>query len=426
MKSNLKWNQWIPAAALGVALAFGAWGCTGEKSTENVPPTSTTASTESGANSPAKTRPAPTATGNTTTGDKIKLGIVASLTGDQKPWGDDSIAGAQLAVEEVNAAGGINGKMVELVQGDSNSNPEQGKTAAEKLISDGVVAMIGEVASGITIQMAKACFEKGIPLVAIGATKDEVTDEGSNIFRVCYIDSFQGPVMAEFAYNELGLRNIAIMTDKKLPYSTGLSNNFRKHFEKLGGTIVAEEFYESKQPDFKAQLTNIKAKNPDGLFLSGYFTEVGPIARQTKDVGLTVKVLGGDGWDSKEIINSGGEGIIGGYFCNHYSDSDTRAQVQDFLTKWKAKHSGQTPGTTMGALGYDAAWLVMDAMKRAAKPDSKDIMDALENTENLECVSGTITLKGMGGNPPKRALVVSVTKDGFSFAKAYEPKDITK
>jgi branched-chain amino acid transport system substrate-binding protein len=277
--------------------------------------------------------------------------------------------------------------------------------------------------------MAKAGFEKGIPVVAIGATKDEVTDEGANVFRVCYIDSFQGPVMAEFAYNDLGLRNVALMTDKKLPYSTGLSDNFRKHFEKLGGKVIAEEFYESKQTSFTGQLTNLKAKNPDGLFLSGYFPEVGPICKQAVDAGLTnVKFMGGDGWDSLEILNSGGQAIVGGYFCNHYNSKDTRPQVQDFLSKYGAKHGGKMPGTTMAALGYDAAAVVLDSLKRASAATSSALMQAIEETENFAGVSGDITLKGMGGNPPKRALVVEVRPlpDGFVFRKAYEPKDIAK
>lgn len=427
MNKNSIWSL-LAAAAVGIA----AIGCAkaGEGDSTGTGDNSSSSSSSSG--SSAK-RPAVSGTGNAVSGDTIKIGIVASLNGDQKPWGDDSVGGAKIAVEEINAAGGIDGKKVELLIGDSNSNPEQGKSACEKLISDGCIGILGEVASGITIQMAKSAFEKGVPVVAIGATKDEVTDEGNNIFRVCYIDSFQGPVMAEFAYKDLGLRNVAIMTDKKLPYSTGLSDNFRKHFEKLGGTIAVEEFYEQKQTQFSAQLTNIKAKNPDGLFLSGYFPEVGPIARQAKDAGLNVKIMGGDGWDSTELINTGGEGIIGGYFCNHYNNKDTREEVQGFLSKWREKNGGKDPGTTMGALGYDGAALMIDALKRASakKPatlNSAELLTALEETEGFKGVSGDISLKGMGGNPAKRALVVEVRPlpDGFVFKKAFMPEDLTK
>jgi branched-chain amino acid transport system substrate-binding protein len=353
----------------------------------------------------------------------IKIGLVASQNGDEKPWGDDSVAGAQLAFQDFNDAGGLDGKSVELEIQDSASKAEVGKSAAEKLLSDGVICVLGEVASGITMQMINATSPKHVPLVAIGATKTTLCDGHDDVFRVCYKDDFQGPVMAKFAYSDLGLRSIALMTDKKLPYSTGLSKNFADYFVKLGGKIVDEQFYESGQTQFSGQLTEIKSKNPDGLFCSGYFPEVGPIARQASEAGLNVKLLGGDGWDSLQILTSGGKAIVGGFFCNHYNNKDDRKQVQDFLSKWNAKYHN-TPGTTMGALGYDAAMLSLQALKNAKTKDAKGLTEALANTEGFEGVTGTITLKGMHGNPAKRALVVKVQEDGFAFAKAYEPKDI--
>lgn len=416
------------ATFLSLAAFAMLTGCKNEAATETSEPTSSNVSGSStSTGTSTATRRMPTAAGNTATGDTIKIGLVASLNGDQKPWGEDSERGARLAVEEFNAAGGVNGKKVELLVGDSNSQPEAGKSAAEKLIADGVLGLVGEVASGITIQMAKTAFDKGVPVIAIGATKNEVTDEGAHVFRVCYTDAFQGPVMAEFAYKERGMRNMAVMTDKKLPYSTGLSKSFIEHFQKLGGKIVAEEFYEQGQSQFSAQLTNLKAKNPDGIFLSGYFPEVGPITKQAKEQGLNCQFFGGDGWDSLEIINTGGAAIIGGFFCNHYNNRDSKPEVATFLQAWKAKY-GREPGTTMGALSYDATKLMCDALKRSAGLNSKDLIAAIEATEGFRGVSGDITLKGMGGNPPKRALVVEVKPlpDGFVFRKAYEATDITK
>lgn len=403
---------------LGLSLSFAALalalsGC-------DTAANNSTSSKPSENNTTTAKRPSPPKDGPKIEGNTIKLGIVASLNGELKPWGDDSKFGAELAVDEINKAGGVNGKKIELFVEDSNSKPEQGKTATDLLIGKGVVGIVGEVASGITAQIADSAFQAGVPVVAIGATKTTLTDIGSNIFRVCYTDDFQGPVMAKFGYEELGLRNVAVMTDDKQPYSTGLSESFIKTFEKLGGKIVAHEHYNSGDQQFNAQLTNIKGKNPDGMFLSGYFTEVGLIARQGRDVGLHVKLLGGDGWDSQELVGAGGEGILGGYFCNHYNDMEDRPEVKDFLTKWKSKYAGKLPGTTMGALAYDSVMLMADAVKRAATPDAKGITAALDNTENFHGVSGTITLKGHGGNPPKRALVVEVTKNGVHFVKAYE------
>ncbi len=355
--------------------------------------------------------------------EMIQLGLVASQNGELRPWGVDSVNGALLAVKEFNDAGGVNGKKVQLLIGDSASKAEQGKTAAEKLMSDGVVGLIGEVASGITAQMALAAKDKGVPVVSVGATRTDLTDISNRVFRVCYTDAFQGPVMAKFAYEELGLRNVALMTDKKQPYSTGLSNSFRAYFVKLGGKVVSEEFYESSQTQFGGQLTNLKALNPDGVFLSGYFNEVGPIVRQAADAGLNAKYLGGDGWDSSEILVSGGNAILGGYFCNHYNNLEERPEVKEFLSKWQSAFGG-TPGTTMGALAYDAAKLACESLKTAATPNADGLTEALSNTVDFPGVSGKITLKGMNGDPPKRALVVKLTEQGQIFEKAYEPGDL--
>jgi branched-chain amino acid transport system substrate-binding protein len=408
--SLFKWTLPIVALA-GLGLATG---CKPEE-TAKAPAAGTTAG-----------RTAPTSEGFKAEGDEIKIGLVASQNGDLRPWGQDSVFGAQLAVDEANKAGGINGKKITLLIQDSNSDPVQGKSAAEKLASDKVLGLLGEVASGITKQMVDVAFENGIPLVAIGATRTDLTAEYSNIFRVCYTDDLQGPVMAKFAFEELNLRNVAIMTDQAAPYSTGLSESFRKKFLALGGKIVDEQFYKSKDTQFSAQLTNLKGKAPDGVFLSGYFNEVGPIVKQALQAGLNgVQFFGGDGWDSKEILNSGGDAIVGSHFCNHYNNEDPRPEIQNFLSKWKAKY-GSLPGTTMGALAYDSAALMIDALKRASSLDSKALTEALEATEGFKGVSGEITLKGQNGNPPKRALVVKLDKEGQKFVKAYEAADVLK
>lgn len=376
-------------------------------------------------------RPAPKAEGVVAKEGEILIGLVAAQSGDQQPWGADSVDAAQLAVDEFNAAGGVNGRKVKLVVQDSASKPEQGKNAAEKLVNQGVIGIVGEVASGTTMQVANVAFEKNIPVVAIGATKVELTDRGTNVFRVCYVDDFQGKVMAKFAFDDLKLRKIAILTDKKAPYSKGLSDNFRAMFGQLKddkgqGEIVTEEFYQSGETQFNGQLTNIKAKNPDGLFLSGYFTEVGPIVRQAKQMGLNVAFLGGDGWDSSQLLQSGGDAIIGGFFCNHCNNDEDRPEVKSFLQKWAKKYNGKVPATAMGPLGYDATAVMLDALKRAKAMDSKSLLDAIEDTVDFKGVTGGITLKGMKGNPPKRALVLEVTKNGFKFKQAYDYDKVMK
>lgn len=419
-------NNLALAAILGVSLV----ACNGGSGSSNEP---TTPTSSSGGEAPAAGgRTAPSAPGFAIEGDTIKIGVVASVSGDQKPWGDDQLEGAKLAVKEINDAGGIQGKKVEIVLGDSGSKQDQAKTAAEKVLGDKVIAIVGEVSSGNTIQISKSAFDKGVPVVAVGATRTDLTDSGSHIFRVCYTDDFQGPVMAQFAFEKLGLKNVALMTDNNLPYSQGLSASFKKKFEELGGKIVDEAFYESggkQAPEYSSQLTQLKSKNPDGLFCSGYFPEVGPIAQQAKAAGLNVKFLGGDGWDSDVLLTGGGDAILGGFFCNHYNNLDTRPQVQTFLKAWRAAHGGKDPATTMGALGYDAMALTLDALKRAKSLDSKALIEALEATENYASVSGDITLKGQKGSPRKRAIVVEVTKkddkgNWQKFAVDYAPDQI--
>lgn len=366
-------------------------------------------------------------------GDTIKIGVVTSISGENKPWGTDQLEGCKLAVDEINAAGGINGKKIEIVEGDTASKPDQAKLAAEKVLGQEVVGIVGEVSSGNTIQIAKSAFDKGVPVVAVGATKTTLTDEGAHVFRVCYTDAFQGPAMATFAFDKLKLKKVAVLTDNALPYSQGLSESFKEEFKKLAGadSIVADEKYESgsKQgTDYQGVLTNIAKANPEGLFLSGYFTEVGPIAKQARAAGIKAIFLGGDGWDSDTILTGGGDAILGGYFANHYNNLDPSPEVQDFLKKWRAKHNGNDPSTTMGALGYDAMSLTIDALKRAKSLDSKSLIDALENTEGFKGVSGVITLKGNNGNPPKKLIVVEVTKKNGNnwqkYAVSYTPDQI--
>jgi len=357
-------------------------------------------------------RPVSTGAGNKMEGDTIKVGLIASLSGAEKPWGDESKKGAQLAIDQVNEEGGINGKKIELLAEDTGGLPATGKTATERLVSSKhVLAVLGEVASGVTGPSAEVCQSAGVPIISIGSTRTALSNTGNMFFRVCYTDAFQGAMLAKFAFDDLGLKNVAILTDKQLPYSVGLSDDFRAYFTKLGGTIVAEDFYEKGTTDFKGQLTNLKAKKPDGLFCSGYFTEIGPIARQRAAVGLDVPMFGGDGWDSTELLNSGGEGIMGSYYSNHYSNLQDREQVKNFVTTFKAKY-GAEPANAMGALGYDAALVLIDALKRAKAMDSASIRDAISTTSGLEAVSGTITI-GPDGNAQKAGLILK--------AEMYDP-----
>lgn len=314
--------------------------------------------------------------------DTILIGIVVSLTGEVSPWGVEGLRGARLAIDEFNQNGGYHGKKIALLIGDSGSKPEQARSVAEKLIGQGIIGMIGDITSGGSAQVAKACFDRGVPVITIGGTRKDLSDIGANFFRVCFTDDFQGPVMAKFAYDELNLRKIASFIDRKQPYSLGLGKGFKNRFLRLGGKIIDEEYYESGQTQFGAQLTNVKSKSPDGLFVAGYYPEAGPIVRQAKSLKINVQMLGGDGWDNEQILVSGGTAIIGGYYCTHFSTKEKRKEVQNFVTNWKDKY-GDYPKTITSALGYDSTKLMMDSLKRTKTLNSRSLLLAIENTENF-------------------------------------------
>lgn len=347
----------------------------------------------------------------------IRIGTVCCVSGPLSAWGTEAIKAIHIAVDHFNQTQSIQNKKIELILGDSASNPEQGKNACEKLISQGVIGIVGDLTSGISAQVAKSTFDKGIPMVTIGSRKD-LTESGANVFRISYTDNFQGPLMAKFAYHELCLRKIALFTDRKQPYSVGLSDEFRAEFEKLGGKIVDEQFFESGQTQFSAQLINIKAKNPDGLYVAAYFPEVGPLMRQAKSIGLDTYKLGTDGWDSRQILVSGGTAVLGGYYCTHYTPTEPRKEVQDFLKTWKAKYK-VLPTAITTALAYDAMCLMLDAVKRTKQLNSRALIYAIENTTKLKGVTGTFTLKNKHGNPSKNAIIMMLSPKGPVFQKSY-------
>ena len=369
-------------------------------------------------------RPEPLAKGNSAENTStIKIGLVTSESGPLSPWGIECKKGVQLAVNHLNKLGGIKGKKIELLIEDSASKAEQAKTAAEKLIAEGVVGIIGEIGSGKSAQVAHATFNKGIPQVIMAASQEELTTIGANIFRTCYTNDYQGPIMAKFAYDDLQLRKVALFTDKKLPYSVTLCNAFRKKFEELGGEIVDEQFYESGQTQFTPQLTNVKSKNPEALFIAGYYLEVGPILRQAVALGMKVHKLGGDGWDNDEILTSGGKAVLGSYHSMHFHHSEKRKAVKDFLKLWEQEYGG-IPRTFCAALAYDSALIMIEGLKKADKLTSPEITKAISKIEALNCATGKITFKGCSGNAKKRALVVAITEQGRIIQKKYQHSDI--
>jgi branched-chain amino acid transport system substrate-binding protein len=348
------------------------------------------------------------------------VGVYLSFTGSTATFGESTFKGIQLATEEINAQGGINGRKVVLYQEDDRSDAQEARSAVTKLIQrDHVVAVLGEVASSRSLAAAPICQESKIPMISPSSTNPQVTQVGDYIFRVCFIDPFQGAVMAKFAAETLRVKRVAVLTDVKNDYSVGLAQYFKETFTQLGGQIVAEKSYSEGDPDFRAQLTAIKAANPEAIFVPGYYSEVGTIARQARELGIRVPFLGGDGWDSPKLIEGAGNALEGSYFSNHYSHESTDPAVQGFVRKFKQRYNGQVPDA-LAALGYDAANILFDAIQRAGSTDPSKIRDALAQTKDFPGVTGKITIDS-DRNAVKPAVILQVRGKEFKYVQTIQP-----
>jgi branched-chain amino acid transport system substrate-binding protein len=351
--------------------------------------------------------------------ETIRIGEYASLTGKEATFGQASHKGTLLAVEEINASGGVLGKRLELITEDNQSKGGESATIVKKLISrDKVIAVIGEVASSRTLEAAPICQHAKIPMISPSSTAQEVTAKGDYIFRVCFIDPFQGTVMAKFAKESLNLRKVALLTSVSSAYSVGLAKYFKERFAADGGAVALEQRYTEGDKDFRAQLTAIKAANVDGLFIPGYYSEAALICRQARDLGLNIPIFGADGWESPELVAIGGGAVEGTHFVTHYSPENKDPFVVDFNERFR-KRWGNTSDTLTG-LGYDAVMMLADGLKRAGTTDGAKLRDALAATKNFKGVTGNITLDAQR-NPTKTAVVL-VVKDGkFQFVASIAP-----
>jgi branched-chain amino acid transport system substrate-binding protein len=351
--------------------------------------------------------------------DEIVVGEFASLTGGTATFGKSSDAGVQLAAAEINAAGGLLGKKLRVVVEDDQSKPEEARTAVLKLLKqDGVVAVIGEVASSRSLAAAPECQRAGVPMISPASTNPKVTAIGDYVFRVCFIDPFQGSTMAKFAAESLKAKTAAILRDVKNDYSVGLADFFRDEFIRHGGQILTDVSYSEGDIDFKAQLTTIRGTRPDVVFVPGYYTEVGLIARQARELGITVPLLGGDGWDSPRTLEIGGAAVNGCYFSNHYAADDPNPIVQKFIERFRAKYS-EVPDA-MAVLGYDAAQVLADAIRRAGTTEGKKLRDAIAATRDFPGVSGKITIDEQR-NARKSIVVLKIDAGKVQFFQKVDP-----
>ena len=353
-------------------------------------------------------------------GNTILVGEFASLTGKEATFGTSSHEGTLLAIEELNAAGGVLGKKFELRTEDDQSKAGEPANVVNKLISkDGVVAILGEVASSRSLEAAPICQQNKIPMISPASTNPKVTETGDYIFRVCFIDPFQGTVMANFATKTLMAKKVAVFTDVKSDYSKGLAKFFKEGFTKAGGTIAAELDFNGGDKDFKAQLTAIKASAPDAVFVPGYYTDVALICIQAKQLGLNVPLFGGDGWESETLLQIGKEAVEGDYFSTHYAADAASAKVADFVAAYKKRYNGKLPDA-MAALGYDSAMILADAIKRAGSTESAKIRDALSATKDFDAVTGKITINEKR-DAVKSAVILQVKGGAFKFLETVSP-----
>lgn len=352
--------------------------------------------------------------------DKYVIGASFELTGNVANYGKSTLSGLKLAVDQVNKAGGVNGKQLVVVESDNKSEPAESGNSVTKLITqDKVVAVVGPATSGCVFAATPVVTSNKVPLIAPCATAPAITVDNGHvkefIFRACFIDPFQGRVMAEFADKTLGVKNVAILHDASSDYSKGLAEVFEKTLNEKGGKVVAKEAFLSKDIDFKAALTKIKAANPEAIYIPGYYEEVAKIIKQTREIGLNVPLIGCDGWDSPKLVEiAGPEALNNTYFSSAFSVQDQTESVQKFIADYKAMY--QKDPDIFCMQGYNAGLVLADALKRAGDgADGTKLAAAIASTKDLPVASGKLTYD-KDHNPIISAIIIEM-KDGVQSFK---------
>lgn len=350
----------------------------------------------------------------------IPVGFYGALTGSTATFGQSGKKGVSLAFDEINARGGVLGKPLSLKIEDDRGEPAEAASSVTKLISrDHVVALIGEAASSRTLAAAPIAQSSEVPMVTPSSTNPQVTRVGIYVFRVCFTDDFQGEMLARFAAESLRAKTAAFLVDVKSDYSVGLAEAFRRAFSRAGGRVVAEQRYSEGDTDFSAQLTQIRSAAPDVVFVPGYYTEVGLVARQKQSLGVGGVLLGGDGWDSPRLTEIAGAAADGAYFSNHYSPQDPSPATARFVSAYRARY-GELPDS-VAALSYDAGRLVAEAIRRAGEASGPRIREALAATRDFPGVTGNLTFD-LDRNPVKSITILKIEGGRYRFVEKIEPK----
>lgn len=358
--------------------------------------------------------PGPGATTN-----EILIGHYGSLSGSEATFGKSTDNGIQMAVEEINAAGGIGGKKVRLITYDDKGDAKEAGNAVTRLVTnDGVKAVIGQVASKLSLAGGPICQEHGVPMISPSSTNPAVTQVGDMVFRVCFIDPFQGSVCARFARDHIKAETAAILYDQSTPYSVGLMEEFEKAFGKAGGKVVRKETFQAGDQDFSSQLTQIRAADPQVVFIPVYYAQIGNIAQQARQLGIKVPFVGADGWESGQLASLAAGALDGSFYSNHYSQESDAPKIKEFLAKYKAKY-GEIPDS-MAALGYDAASVLFAAMKTAPSESGKDLAAAIAKTKDFDGVTGKITLNE-NRDAVKPAVMLEIKDGKPTYVATIEP-----
>lgn len=357
---------------------------------------------------------------DTAASDEIVIGASFELTGGVANYGKSTLSGVKMAIDEYNKAGGINGKKIKLVESDNKSEPSEAGNSVTKLISkDKAIAIIGPATSGCVAASSQIVTDSKIPLMAPVATAENITVDKDGktkdfIFRACFIDPFQGQVMAEFADKTLKVKNVAILYDASSEYSKGLTEVFTKTLQKNGGKVLASEAFLAKDVDFKAALTKIKATNPEAIYIPAYYEEVAKIIKQAREIGLNIPLLGSDGWDSPKLAEIAGPAALNNtYFCSAYSAQDQEPSVQKFIKNYKAMYNAEPDNFSIH--GYDAAVIVLEAIKRAGTTDGVKVAAEMAKTKDLQVATGKVTYDSKH-NPIAGAVIIEL-KDGVQTFK---------
>lgn len=346
------------------------------------------------------------------------MGAFLPLSGSQAAFGQATVDGIKLAISQINAAGGLAGRPVHLILRDTNSKGTEAAEIVRQLVTeDKAVALIGEISSENSLKAAPVAAELGVPMISPGSTHADVTKAGPGIFRVCFVDPFQGRVMSKFA-TSIGVAKAAILFDPNDHYSSALAASFEEDFKSRGGTICAKETYSPGASDYSTQLQAIKSNQPEVIFLPAYFTQAAAIIKQARPLGIDQPFIGTDGWESPDFLKTGGPAVNNCYFVSHFSAGEPSDRIRTFVEAFKGAYG--TEPLALAGLGYDAMNFLADGIRRSGGTGAQALQTALAATKDFPGVTGMITLDA-NRNPSKSAIVLRVEEGKFSYLETVAP-----